>query len=66
MTQDWKRPNFVLFSLSPKKYSKGKFCLNCFNLSSICQRFLYILAILSAGNSKVDIPGANQSLTPVL
>jgi len=31
---------FIAFSLSPKKYFSGKFCLSCLNKSSICQRIL--------------------------
>ena len=31
----------IAFSLSPKKYLSGKFCLSCLNNSSICHRCLY-------------------------
>jgi hypothetical protein len=30
----------MAFSLSPRKYLRGKFCFNCLKSSSICQLFL--------------------------
>lgn len=31
----------MAFSLSPRKYFRGKFCLSCLKSNSICHRFLY-------------------------
>ena len=50
----------IAFWLSPKKYFNGKFCFNCLNNVSICQRFLYINAITSASKSKLFVIKINS------
>src|SRR5699024_12581280 len=57
----------MAFSLSPRKYFNGKFCLSCLKSNStrlpdgqVCQRFLYIKAIISADSSILLVVNSND------